>query len=675
MATQGTPKRRRIVTACTECQRRKQKCDRESPCNICVARKVPNKCRYGGTLSSPYYDSTLGVDSEQRSISPEPNWQPRMASKESGHQSNLKYSHAVESNAFVGLHHILRDRDELNSDFGTHNNLLLHGPRPDEIRPFLDILPQISVIKEIVALYYLRFNPQYFFIERYYFDQLLSYWLGDSSSPPKYLTQGALSKELRSFPALLFQVLGLAIQFSPPDTPTLKAMTREQFASSQRYSDYGMRMLERAQMQSFSLTTVQAYLLRTSWLKNAGRGVESWHCLGIAIRCAQELGLHEAKDMHQDATDRVSETLCSFWYDEYKRRVWANLFIFDGLMALIFRRPRTINTDDCDAPKPLDCNMPTDPTRGVPFIVQPDTSSSTPTTTSATLFRYKLTCVVHEMRAQKTSTPYPRDYSIISRLNERLVAIIDAAPPFLRHRNPDTSWDVKCPYLPLQREELLSTANQILTFLHRPHIVACTESRQAALQAAIATLESQHRIFNQAPKHLHKLFGFSFCTIDAAILLSVMKSIDLPSREGAGQRVDHLLQQSMDRLAIMQEGSAVAKSGLQILMQIHQKLEEVHGAVVEISGLDVVATTDPEPVPAQQPVDYGSSSSDAFQTLAPVVSAEVGSEFSVLGSPGTITPVLNYFDNWFWLDYMSQIPPGLLNSLGEDFILKDLTFN
>ncbi|KAH8202100.1 hypothetical protein TruAng_003768 [Truncatella angustata] len=592
--------------------------------------------------SSPYYDSTLGVDSEQRSISPEPNWQPRMASKESGHQSNLKYSHAVESNAFVGLHHILRDRDELNSDFGTHNNLLLHGPRPDEIRPFLDILPQISVIKEIVALYYLRFNPQYFFIES---TTVSSARPRHPVFSPRYAnTQGN-------------------------DEGAVRFITKVQ-----RLWDAHAREGSDAELFSYHSPGISTenFLAEERWSRG---GIMALPRHRNSVKCAQELGLHEAKDMHQDATDRVSETLCSFWYDEYKRRVWANLFIFDGLMALIFRRPRTINTDDCDAPKPLDCNMPTDPTRGVPFIVQPDTSSSTPTTTSATLFRYKLTCVVHEMRAQKTSTPYPRDYSIISRLNERLVAIIDAAPPFLRHRNTDTSWDVKCPYLPLQREELLSTANQILTFLHRPHIVACTESRQAALQAAIATLESQHRIFNQAPKHLHKLFGFSFCTIDAAILLSVMKSIDLPSREGAGQRVDHLLQQSMDRLAIMQEGSAVAKSGLQILMQIHQKLEEVHGAVVEISGLDVVATTDPEPVPAQQPVDYGSSSSDAFQTLAPVVSAEVGSEFSVLGSPGTITPVLNYFNNWFWLDYMSQIPPGLLNSLGEDFILKDLTFN
>ncbi|KAK9431259.1 fungal-specific transcription factor domain-containing protein [Lipomyces doorenjongii] len=34
------------VVSCTECHRRKQKCDRESPCNQCILRKVENLCHY-----------------------------------------------------------------------------------------------------------------------------------------------------------------------------------------------------------------------------------------------------------------------------------------------------------------------------------------------------------------------------------------------------------------------------------------------------------------------------------------------------------------------------------------------------------------------------------------------------------------------------------------------------
>lgn len=39
-------KRRRIIISCTECHRRKQKCDRSLPCANCVARKKEDSCRF-----------------------------------------------------------------------------------------------------------------------------------------------------------------------------------------------------------------------------------------------------------------------------------------------------------------------------------------------------------------------------------------------------------------------------------------------------------------------------------------------------------------------------------------------------------------------------------------------------------------------------------------------------
>ncbi|KAK9365967.1 hypothetical protein V1509DRAFT_631617 [Lipomyces kononenkoae] len=38
--------RKTRVVSCTECHRRKQKCDRESPCNQCIQRNVENLCQY-----------------------------------------------------------------------------------------------------------------------------------------------------------------------------------------------------------------------------------------------------------------------------------------------------------------------------------------------------------------------------------------------------------------------------------------------------------------------------------------------------------------------------------------------------------------------------------------------------------------------------------------------------
>ncbi|PWN38169.1 uncharacterized protein FA14DRAFT_188195 [Meira miltonrushii] len=38
-------KRQRVHFSCTECSRRKQKCNRETPCQHCIARKIPERCK------------------------------------------------------------------------------------------------------------------------------------------------------------------------------------------------------------------------------------------------------------------------------------------------------------------------------------------------------------------------------------------------------------------------------------------------------------------------------------------------------------------------------------------------------------------------------------------------------------------------------------------------------
>jgi hypothetical protein len=100
----------------------------------------------------------------------------------------------------------------------------------------------------------------------------------------KYLRPEDHSRELQYYPAVLFQVLALTLQFLSPDEPVLSKLSTNELSSPQEYSDMGEELLSLLGRQAATVAAVQADFLRSSWLKNCGRGVESWHTLGRAIR-------------------------------------------------------------------------------------------------------------------------------------------------------------------------------------------------------------------------------------------------------------------------------------------------------------------------------------------------------------------------------------------------------
>lgn len=154
-----------------------------------------------------------------------------------------------------------------------------------DIQAFLGKLPPRPVIEELANFFFENVNWHYFLLERFYFDSLLSRW------PPtkeleavSYLTVAELSMELRYFPTLLFQVIALSLQFVPSDFDVLSKLPKPRLSASQMYSDLGEELLSLLGRTGSALSAVHADFLRSSWLKNCGRGTESWHTVGSAIR-------------------------------------------------------------------------------------------------------------------------------------------------------------------------------------------------------------------------------------------------------------------------------------------------------------------------------------------------------------------------------------------------------
>ncbi|KAK9350568.1 hypothetical protein V1505DRAFT_318406 [Lipomyces doorenjongii] len=318
-----------------------------------------------------------------------------------------------------------------------------------------------------------------------------------------------------------------------------------------------------------TVTAVQHDLMRALWLKNCSRATESWHSLGNAIRQAQELGLHLQCEVPQPANGDLGEMLARLWYDEYKRRLWVNLFIWDSHMALVLGRPRTIHANDCTIKTPTDCDIPEDPFTTVPTSIG---ATNVPSSYTPRLFMYEISQKIHKMRSLAADKRYISDYNVVKVLHEQVTSLLDRLPPVFRPGNPDLSWDSRCPNFARQRQQISNAASSFLMALHRPHAAIHKFSREAGIRAALNTLESQQRLFEMVSSHHHKFFSLSFYTIDAAMFLTATMIKHTPTDQDLLQNIYHSLRQAINRLLVIKERSPIAKSGVQVLAQCFQKI-------------------------------------------------------------------------------------------------------
>jgi len=158
----------------------------------------------------------------------------------------------------------------------------------DRFRGLVKQLPSNTIAKELVDVFFSEANWYFGVLERHYFDKLHNSWHTVSGAMPTKGEFGNILRDLQYFPALLFQVLAVALQYLPPNTASARVLHLEDPAAcdrlSQEYSRLGMDIMTLLGRHNSSLTAVQQDLMRALWLKNCSRGTESWYSLGDAIR-------------------------------------------------------------------------------------------------------------------------------------------------------------------------------------------------------------------------------------------------------------------------------------------------------------------------------------------------------------------------------------------------------
>lgn len=142
-------------------------------------------------------------------------------------------------------------------------------------------LPPQAICEELVGIFMSEANWYSQVLEPSFFYDLLSSWYSEGATRNP-------QAELRAFPALLFQVLAVALLFLPTDTgieQKLGAYGADHCnALSATWSVIGTNLAALADREHPTLALVQQSLLKSLWLKTSGRGLAAWHALGTAIR-------------------------------------------------------------------------------------------------------------------------------------------------------------------------------------------------------------------------------------------------------------------------------------------------------------------------------------------------------------------------------------------------------
>jgi Fungal specific transcription factor domain len=158
-----------------------------------------------------------------------------------------------------------------------------------------------------------------------------------------------LPAELRCFPALIFQILAIALLSATssydPCLDELKFGQSQTFAQlSREYSECGEALVKLLGRMRLTFTGVQHSFMRDWWLVNTGDIMQAWNHSGQTVKYDQQMsgslyyadyyirdaiaiGLHIEPEV--PSSSQLEELLDALWTNEIRKRLWLNIFCWD----------------------------------------------------------------------------------------------------------------------------------------------------------------------------------------------------------------------------------------------------------------------------------------------------------------------------------------------------------
>ncbi|KAI5255205.1 hypothetical protein E4T42_01986 [Aureobasidium subglaciale] len=653
-------KRKRVVTACLECYRRKQKVQsirRPKMMAVALTFKVRQE-KAMPKLRRPKCGSKISQSTAPESKSHSPVSADDTTEDDPSLQETASDGTALSSfydvHAFTDLKKLLEDEEV----FQVSSRAPLDQNKPcSKFWILAAQLPDPRVLAKAFNYYFDEVHWRYNVGQKCYMDAQLERWTTIVSTPASQRT--GVSKDLPYFVVFSFELLAVILQYMRHDREIARLLhaTNEKAAvyMSRRYNDVASELLLVLGRHNGPITVVDYDLLRASWLKNNGCGIESWYAISDGIRHAQQLNLHREPRSVANSPE-LAKNLEQFWSQEYGRRVWVNLFCWDSGTAMNLGRPRIINAKDCDVNLPIDCPFPDDPSKTVPI----PKDEHTPSPLSLLLFRYAVARKIHEIR-EFGLDKQDADYSSVWAFHESLNNLLKSMPHYINPNDPATYLDSSFSYLPLHREEASSGLNLVIMELHRPFIAMHAESRIAVMNAAIGSIDNQHALMDFSGKHHYVYFGFGFYPANAAITLAAIALV-YPSH-GQIEPIEKKIKQALSILVNIQATNIVARAALPVVQRLYDKVR--YSLQQNLSGSPNASS--PESAPSQDSGYIPMTTS----MLDPTPLAPISTEFMVEDTgylpmhdaadmpSWTDVPQINDFDATFWLEQLNKMPENM----------------
>lgn len=372
----------------------------------------------------------------------------------------------------------------------------------------------------------------------------------------------------------MLQVIALALHFLADvdnvDSIVSRFTQPTADAKAQACSEAGESILTLLNRRHPNLSSIEADIMRCAWLKNSGRGLDSWYSLSNAVRQAQDLKLHLEPISHSDgkmATNKLEE----MWHCEHKRRIWACLLTWEAHMALQLGRPRMINISDCTVRRPTNCDAPRHPAH---TLLRESTSSDIPPYYTSHILKYDIALMIHRAMNSGLLRSANGQHATLQSMHLEAEQLLLRLHPAFRQPDADTSWDFLYPDIPKLRLQIQIIVESFLLALHRPHVFTHLNSLKAAVCAAKNTLDLSQQLFELVEGNQHKTFTLVFYTIDSGVFLAV--ALAKFERYDQAQIITQepfieTLERSVQRLEFLEKVHTVATPGKEILRKcLHQ---------------------------------------------------------------------------------------------------------